>query len=422
MFNTQKKFWLENPLAITSDFRVLPLDNTCLSEQMNCITRLVIIISIILFMILGFKESLLFLLFSLLLIIILYYIQRNKMTTTVENYKQFYSGKNEYQRQNTTYQSLNQSLVGGPNPKTLIKPIIATPIYDMERQASSLNVPTGVNKRAAQFLGDSGYYIKGCVEQQKDIIEKYEPVGQKKWTMDSSTYPYSKFGKPYVDVNTACTYNPNNSDFGVPDNVAITPCDLKNKSYNENIYTQYLQPNVFTRSEVVGFPSSNIGISFQEPQYPTVVEKTKYGDIYVEKNPKTFKEDNIIEPDPYSDYPTQDEIYDPRQTGYGSQKRSYIEPLTGQPRYMYKDIDAGRRGNFFIRSNIDHLPFAQQSGIMPDDINTNIYRATDQAYIDQNSQFRTDLQQKLMSKRNQEMWQVKKYPMRRDQGGCRNVR
>jgi len=460
--NSNEKFWLNNFYCLFRDYKVLPTENMTFNQQMNAVTRLVILVFLIL-LVFSFRESLIFLLISLLIIIILYCLNINNMRTT-ENYKsytQFYSGQPTKLETNKNFVSENQALVGPPNPKTFIKPVVITPMYDIERQASQLNVPTGVNKRTAQFLGDSGYYIRDCQAQEQDIIqgnmtqgntnqgyfmkenfiqgnmtqgnmtqgntnliEKYDNSSNRlrKWNVDEQTFPYRHFGKPYVDVNTACTYNPNNSKFGVPDNVAISPCEAKNPEYNEQIFTQYLQPHVYTKSEVVGFPSSNIGISFQEPQYPTVMSKDRYGITYTEKNPKTFDESSIIEPDPYSEYPTQDEIYDPRLTGYGSQDRSYIEPKIGQTRYMYKDIDAARRGNYFVRSNVDHLPFAQQTGIMPDVIDTNIYRASDQAYIDQNTQFRTELQQRLMSKRNQEMWQLRKYPLRRDQGGCKNIR
>ena len=115
-------------------------------------------------------------------------------------------------------------------------------------------------------------------------------------------------------------------------------------------------------------------------------------------------------------------MYDPRQNGYGSQKRAYLDPMTGQPRYFYKDIDATRRGNFFTRNNIDHLPFAPQTGLMRDSINLDVQSAADSAYLDQNSQFRENLQQSLMSKRNSEMWQLRKYPISRAGNRTKNLR
>ena len=71
MIKCQKnKFWLENPVNLLCSVDILPLDDMSLAEQMNCLTRLVVIIFFILIFF-GFKQSLLFLLLSLLFIIYL---------------------------------------------------------------------------------------------------------------------------------------------------------------------------------------------------------------------------------------------------------------------------------------------------------------------------------------------------------------
>lgn len=445
------KFWLENPLNIFCDYQFIPSENMPLEKQLNTITRLVLFISLILFL-LGFKQTIVFLLFSLILIIILYYIQRANMqtqNTTVENYTKFYAGAETQLDPNRKFVSLNQSLVGPANPKTFIKPLIITPALDITRRVTERNVPSGINKRTVQYLGDSGYYVKNDPDQQPIVSENFrsyvprmnptsnypqQPIIE---NYQSTNYPqydsrmekvsrnyYQKINLPKLsDINTGCGgYNPENVKVFAPVNIALSEEDKKNPNYNDDIYTQYLQPNIYTRPQVEQFPVWNMGISFQEPIYPVSKEKTQYGDMYVERDPNIPYEDSVIEPDPYADDVTQDEIYDPRLTGYGSQSRAYIEPKTGQPRYMYKDIDAARNSNFFVRSNVDHLPFAQQTGLMKDVIDTNIYKAADAAYIDQNSQFRVGLQQSLMSKRNAELGQLKQFPMRRDQGGCKNIR
>ena len=109
MFKCQKnKFWLENPINILCSIDVIPLDDMSLAEQMNCLTRLVIIIFFILTFI-GYEQSLLFLLLSLLFIIILYYIQRNHMDR--ETYKQTNHGIQTTQR--------SQNLHNYPTPKNL---------------------------------------------------------------------------------------------------------------------------------------------------------------------------------------------------------------------------------------------------------------------------------------------------------------
>ena len=65
-----------------------------LANQMNSISRLVIVIFIILFLF-DFRYSILFLLISLIFIIILYYIQRNQMERfQTEHYNNTSSSKN----------------------------------------------------------------------------------------------------------------------------------------------------------------------------------------------------------------------------------------------------------------------------------------------------------------------------------------
>ena len=79
MFKCQKnKFWMEKPINLFCTMDVVPLDEMSIAEQMNSLTRLVVIVYFILTLV-GFKYSLLFLLLSLLFIIILYYIQKNNM-------------------------------------------------------------------------------------------------------------------------------------------------------------------------------------------------------------------------------------------------------------------------------------------------------------------------------------------------------
>ena len=389
------------------------------------------------------------------MIILGYYIKNSNMSIQ-ENYNNqklggpnFYTGRNENIQTNSNFISQNQSLVGPPNPKTFVKPIVITPAYDITRQASELNVPTAINKRSVQFLGDSGYYVRdtatdfptrsvsvfpNVVENNNESVEYYvNPVANtsrqsgmtsRTSTMPNDSYDYRTFGEPAVNVNTACVYNPTHyNKFGAPNNVPISKCDMEDRDFNERIYTQYIQPNSYNKTQVVGFPSSNVGISFQEPLYNTTITKNQEGggntftelDPNLEFEPEPFK-------DPYQDEPTYSEVYDPRLNGYGSQKRAYLDPMTGQPRYFYKDVDAIRKGNLFTRNNIDHLPFAQQTGLMKDYVNLDTHCAADSAYIDQNSQFRENLQQSLMSKRNQEMWQLRKYPMSRAGNRVKNLR
>lgn len=398
------KLWLENPLNLFCDYRLIPKEGENMEKNMNSITRLVLVVALILFLV-NFKHTVLFLLISLLMIIILYYIQRMYKQTS-EQYTKFYVGAATPVAPYSPIVGQNQRYAGPPNPKTMVKPVVITPCYDIERRESNRNVPRGINSRTVQYLYDSGFIVR----------EPNCPVSVDS-TIPASTYTPDDVKEGFYVPNSGCGLSPRNSQVRAPVNVLLSEQDSVDAGYNDRIYTQYIQPGVFTKPVISRFPVSNIGISFQPEKYPVREVITKNSHTFIEG-----EEDNIIEPDPYYDEPTQDEVYDPRLTGYGSQERAYIEPKTGQGRYMYKDVDVMRRGNLFTRSNVDHLPFAQQTGVIRDNTNTNIYRAVDESYIDANSQFREKLQESLMSKRNAELWQLKQYPLRRDQGGCKNIR
>ena len=79
----QSAFWLDNPFILIKDIKFIPKSTMSKEDQMNCITRLVIFLFLLLYLI-NYKHSFLFLILSIIFIIILYYLQKRQMTT--ENY------------------------------------------------------------------------------------------------------------------------------------------------------------------------------------------------------------------------------------------------------------------------------------------------------------------------------------------------
>jgi len=85
MSNCQGKFWLERLAELVCNFEVIPTTNMTLSAQLNALTRLVVLISIIL-LLFNLRYGLIFLFVGLIFLIILYYTQRKKMSSVVENF------------------------------------------------------------------------------------------------------------------------------------------------------------------------------------------------------------------------------------------------------------------------------------------------------------------------------------------------
>jgi hypothetical protein len=217
-------------------------------------------------------------------------------------------------------------------------------------------------------------------------------------------------------VNTACGYNPDQVQVGLPSNLPMGNCDQDPKmaQYNRNLFTQIVTPGVYSINQVNEPINSNIGISFTQQFEPMTAKRDEEGLKYTLHDPR------IIEP--AFETPSEsvkakyDNVYDPRFYGYGTSYRSYLEPVTGQTRFMYEDVNAIRMPNYVVRSKIDHLPYADQYGPMEpgsefgNALNPNIRALAQDSWLRDSMTFREDLQQRLMRKTNAEGWQKRMYP------------
>lgn len=471
MIQCQKnKLWLEKISNLFCSFNLIPLDGMSLAEQMNSLTRLVIIVFIIL-LLLGFSHSLLFLLLSLLFIIILYYIQKKNMESFrteyftpefsvyknhIDAYKKSSSNQssnrfcNDEQPldgangvfNNLNWKSENQKLVGNANPKTNISPVIAPPPTDMTSwRANNLVSHSAINQESQTDVYQSGYYVSPSNEQhqpqpqhqqqhqhqpqhqhhpQHQHQQQHHPQHQTKKLSQNDVLPYIKDISELGLINTSCGYNLDQyKNSGLPTNLPAGNCqqDSQMKVYNNNLFTQTIQPGVYNRNQINEPINSNIGISFTQ-QIPNTEKIVTDKDIkFMEYDP------NIIEPfvtDNSEDVRysiTESNVYDPRFNGYGTSYRSYIDDKLGQPRFYYDDINAIRMPNYIVRSNIDNNHFADQYGPLPEgqefgNKNTsNIQALANDAFLQSSLQHRTELQQRLMRPANNRQWQLRQAPI-----------
>ena len=196
----KNKFWIEHITNLFCEFTLLPLDGMSLAEQMNALSRLVIIIFLVL-LLLGVRFSILFLLLSLLFIIILYYIQKNNMERfKAEHYipshnsvKKIYSNNEAritYDSRNSRrfcndeksldntfnnpeWMSENQKLVGQANPKTKIQPVIVPPIADLDYwRGTNLVTHPQINQQSNIDLYRSGYHVSSNCENSNKEKDK----------------------------------------------------------------------------------------------------------------------------------------------------------------------------------------------------------------------------------------------------------
>lgn len=542
------KFWIENPRNLFCT-DIIPLPKHSLSSQLNTFSRLIIIISVILFLF-SVKLSIPFMIISLLFIIILYYIQKMSVETYQSNYKTnghktttlnpltdlpynmnnlayksnsdnkntinmlvdrpqsllFCNDSVELNPNDPNYMSINQKLVGKANPKTLIKPVIVPPMYDLMFWAAN---PTSnhpqINRETMQDTYLSGYDVSTCCSEldacmvpglpkrtyleENDNIEPYLPPPRLKKHLPINsptpsteipyilsnkenycnieensfpkppqlkkhlpivsptpvtTIPYvlsnipgteknpkENFELPYIKkqndmkirgnqpgwVNTICGYNPENLDYNLPTNLRVGNCEKtpEMNEYNKNLFTQTIQPGVYTRNQVIEPINSNMGISFTQQFEPKSCKWDDKGLTYTEHDPRIYKEPTKIIENPVD--ATEYNVYDPRFSGYGTSYRAYTDKQLGQTRFMYDDIDAVRMPNYISRSNIDFAKYADSYGPLNcDNVNGNQYtpniRALAQdSFLRSSLKQRDDLMERLMRKRNSELHQLRSHPI-----------
>lgn len=193
-------------------------------------------------------------------------------------------------------------------------------------------------------------------------------------------------------------------------------------AYNKDAITQIIQPDVYSRNYKNEPIISNIGISEAIQFEPTTYTK-KNGEVMYTQHDSDIVEP-IFQPIQFPIIPTESNIYDPRFTGYGAQNRSYIEPITGQARFAYDDVNSVRVPNYITRSKIDFLPIADKYGPLNSsnahgNINTcNMREIAQQAFTDMSINQRTDLQERLLRKYNAGAWQQKVAPIRTSASGA----
>jgi hypothetical protein len=206
-------------------------------------------------------------------------------------------------------------------------------------------------------------------------------------------------------------------------------------------YLTNIQPNEYSYSDVSYPINSNIGISYTPEVPPRVLDQvaTPYGTypLFHRIDPQLIRDENIP-PERREELPRRtawsakysmfdaapgtvnfEDIYDPRFNGYGDEYRAYGDVNLGQVQYYYSDVDAYRYPNFGIRSKVDFIDYEDPMGrVLPQydrEVGVNdIKQTVHDQYTSDALYFREGLQERLMRKRNSELWQLRSHPMRKD--------
>ena len=406
-----------------------------LEEKMNYLTVLIVIIFVILLIFVkDHRISLGFLVLGLITIICVYY-NAKKQEQTQENFDPDCANYNSTITPNSAFTvqynnptsrrftrtrdleksinsqewvSANQLLVGGVNPKSNIQPVIVPPSTDLDYWKNNNNVVhSAINDERMIDIYTSGYYTEdNCQKQQSSYLrEDYAPTPKHDNVADNNAYIIENNRN---EINTMCGYNPSqNKNASLPVNLPVGNCTKSPylKQYNDNMYTQTIQPGLYSKSNISEPIIGNMGISFTQ-QIP---QTTFDNNTYVEHDPIS----DVIEPvkKPSLETVNESNVYDPRFSGYGTSYRSFIDNVTGQPRFFYDDVNAVRMPNYIVKSAIDTQSFGDTYGSDgPNPNHQDIKQLANQAFTDNAIQFRTEMSQRLMRKVNSEQSQRRMAP------------
>jgi len=249
-------------------------------------------------------------------------------------------------------------------------------------------------------------------DEDNNIVENY--------------YNYSTYETPRCNedgwVNTSMGYNPEQAEVNLPTNILKPNCaqDPRLSNFNKNLNTQIIQPGMYSTTQLNPQINNNAGISFQQQFQPLTINNNQNGLTYEQHDPRIIPPPPIGPPDRQVE-PNVANVYDPRFSGYGTSYRSYVDPMTGQVRYAYDDVNAIRMPNYIARNKIDIYPFADSYGPMKqgEEFGTSLESVkslANQTWDNSSLMFRGELMERLMRKRNGEMAQVREAPK---QGGRR---
>lgn len=340
------------------------------------------------------------------------------------------------------------------NPKTHISPAVVAPIFANDYWSEDFIIPSKINDMSNTELYNSGYLGSSRCGQtygmkMKDVPTEYQPkpypnMALQPQVLTAVTKPggngnsgglgiQEDFGLPTPLAGApiprqraspapprpgdvlGCNYNPANLKHNLPSNQSVGTCQTIDAydSYNKNLYTQIIEPGIYARSEIIEPVQANMGITWTQQFEPVVCEKDEQGGrTFVSQDPRMAMPIQPVEHPPQA---TNSNVYDPRYFGYGTSYRSYVDPMTGQPRFYYDDVDAIRRPNYIVRSNIDDAPWADAYGPMTSTTTESRefnHAMANNKFLNDSLQQRAELEQRYMRKYNAEIgWQRRQAPI-----------
>lgn len=317
----------------------------------------------------------------------------------------------------------NAALTGQAHPRTRISPIMTirpidtggpdNTVYWRDNAMSSISI---LNKRKKQYPALMGYNTEDLTALQCQQPDLRRSLGDQ--TMAS---PLVQTIQPGVYTLPAA-YDPINTDFNIDETTQFEPI-AQDRPVGNVVFRPVEDDH--PPSKPSSKPDPNPGErEKKKDDADTLDSKESYEPISKKADrsplpPPSEWNARKAGVSPYQHPPLEDDVsiynvFDPRFAGYGSDDRHYLEPMLRQPRYFYDDVDAIRRPNYIVRSKIDSCvtPFGDGYGPMRVDQRTLVQNRplAEQGYLNQTLNFRNDMMESLMRKKNSERWQERAAP------------
>lgn len=426
MDKSKNKIWFEDVGELFRSINIIAKPDMNIEEQMNSFTRLVIFVFIFL-LIYNTKSAFVFLIFSTTFIIIISYIQ---MRNIKENYtppnknKIVYHQPESYRfctkpakqvQYHQGFVSHNQKLVGDAHPRTKVAPIIAPRSHDLDVwKKNDLIRHSHINDESHLDVHSSGYTVSDCCGNPNPTSVQHNI---EQFVIEPFCFNCNDNDKGYMTHDERSKQS--TADLGLQHNICNNnrfEHRTELQDYNKNIFTQTVQPGVYTYNEVQEPINDYIGISHTQQFQPVSVKHNDNGDVHYTQHDPNYVDISLPEDKTIHDV-NMSNVYDPRFTGHGTSYRSYNDNMTGQTRFMYDDIDAVRMPNYITRNKIDFTDFGDRYGpIQEGDAygnknNTSIRELANEQWVNDSLDFRNDLMERRMRKVNNMGWQRRVAPI-----------
>ena len=271
-------------------------------------------------------------------------------------------------------------------------------------QAMILCLISNINSNSNIDLSKSGYSTTNNQQQLNSHIKNSTVIDNLQNILFNHT-PNESYQKSHSNNHT-----PNNIEnfeqFNtLPNNLNNTPINTADhlNNYNNNLFINNIQPNVYVKTDEIEPLNSNIGITETNQSNPVIGIKINDNVIFKKGTPEYNCEING---------PNESNVYDPRFTGYGTNYRTYIESVTGQPRFYYDDVMIHRQNNYLTRNKLDFTNFGSQINNAEQKHSNMEIRSLAHNHFDNNTiDHRTDLQNQINAKMNANSWQQKYAPI-----------